>query len=190
MPTDRAPRVRLEPMDATAFRASFREAIRRHASDSVRRGLWGRTGARAAAAKDFSVFLANGQRTPGHHFAHIVGPDGDRVGETWYTARDRGGKREFWVDWITIAPAHRRKGYGRAALQALEAEAIREGADRIGLYVWLDNPGALALYTQLGYAARSQQMAKRLEAPRLSPGGPRAVRPAGTSTSRARGRSS
>lgn len=189
MPATQVPSVRLEPMDDAGFRASVRRSIRRHALDNVRRGLWRARNARAEAAKDFARFLPRGRNSAGRHFAHVIGPDGTRVGETWYTTQDRGGKCEFWIDWLTIDPAHRRKGYGRAALLALEVEAARRGADRLGLYVWIDNPGALALYTRLGYRVFAQRMTKPLGPRAARRIRPRTVRSAGTRRSRSAGRS-
>jgi ribosomal protein S18 acetylase RimI-like enzyme len=47
----------------------------------------------------------------------------------------------------------------------LEQEARRLGSDRVLLTVWMDNPGAIALYSALGYTAQNMNMVRRLSAP-------------------------
>ena len=157
------PSVRLEPMSEAEFRESLHRSVLRHAADYVRRGYWTEARSVEAMEKEFAHLLPNGRETPDHSFAHVVDDaSGQRVGETWYQAREQGGKVRFWVDWIAIDPEHRRKGYATATLLRLEEAATRCGADRIGLGVWLDNPGAVALYEKLGYAPTNLWMMKSL----------------------------
>ncbi len=87
------------------------------------------------------------------------------MGETWYTAKEEGGKVQFWVQWLGIDPPYRRRGYATEALGWLEREARKLGSDRLLLTVWMDNPGAIALYSALGYTANNMNMVKRLSAP-------------------------
>ncbi len=161
----RAPKsIRLEPMSEADFRDSTQRSIPRHAADYVRRGLWAEEGSLEASRREFAELLPQGRETPDRHFANLVDPEsGQRVGETWYLVQQRAGKVRFWIDWIWVDPNHRRKGYARAALLLLEEEARRKGADRLGLSVWFDNPGAIALYQKLGYAPASMWMMKPLD---------------------------
>ena len=161
----RAPKsVRLEPMSDADFRDSVQRSVARHAADYVRRGLWAAEGSLEVSKKEFAEFLPQGRETPDRHFASVVDREtGQRVGETWYLIRPRAGKVRFWIDWIWIDPNHRRKGYAVATLLRLEEDARRMGADRVGLSVWFDNPGAIALYQKLGYAPASMWMMKSLE---------------------------
>ena len=155
--------VRLEPMSEEDFQESRRRSVPRHAADYVRRGLWAETGSLEASEKEFAQLLPNGRETPNRHFANVVDVKaGERVGETWYLVQESGGKLRFWIDWIWIEEEHRRKGFATATLLRLEEEARQLGADRVGLSVWFDNPGAIALYSKLGYAPASMWMMKSL----------------------------
>jgi ribosomal protein S18 acetylase RimI-like enzyme len=52
---------------------------------------------------------------------------------------------------IAVAPVYRRRGIGRALIQAIAAEATNMGCCRLTLEVREDNPGAMALYRQMGF---------------------------------------
>ncbi len=107
--------------------------------------------------------MPNGRETPHHNLSNAVDDAiGARVGEAWYTVQERAGKTQFWIDWVWIEPKHRRQGYATQILRRMEEEARRAGADRIGLSVWTDNPGAMALYSKLGYTTVHMRMSKPL----------------------------
>lgn len=55
------------------------------------------------------------------------------------------------VQTIAVAERARRRGLGRTLMLALVAEARRRGADELFLEVRADNPGAEALYEELGF---------------------------------------
>jgi len=155
--------VRLEPMTEEEFRSALERAVPRNAERRVRRGEWDPSEAIAASRRDFTQLLPQGRATPGFHFCFIVDEaDGRRVGETWYQLDRKVGKWFAWIDWIWIEPEHRRRGFARAAFDRIEADARRAGADRIGLFVHADNPGARALYERLGYAPSAFRMEKPL----------------------------
>lgn len=52
---------------------------------------------------------------------------------------------------IAVAPAYRRRGIGRALIETIASEGGRLGCCRLTLEVRDDNPGAMALYRQLGF---------------------------------------
>ena len=102
-------------------------------------------------------------RTEGFDFRNIVdGDSGARVGETWFSAQPIGGKVQFWVNWIWVEPTYRRRGIATLTFRLLEEEAIRAGADRVGLYVHAENEGAQSLYRRLGFAPTGIRMSKKL----------------------------
>ena len=153
--------VRLVPMTEAEFRESFERGVARHATDFVRRGVWLKEKATEAARNELSRYLPQGRETPHHHFAKVIDEgNGKQVGETWYHAYEEGGKVRFWVDWLWTDPQQRRRGYATAILQHLSHEAAKMGADRIGLYVFTDNPNAMALYTKLGFTTMVMGMTK------------------------------
>lgn len=151
-------------MSEEQFQDSLARSIARHATDRARRGLWSEDRGLEASRAEFAEFLPKGRATPHRHFCTLVDvPTGARVGETWYTAEEQGGKVQFWIDWLWIDPPHRRTGRATDALRQLEAEARRLGADRTGLTVWTDNPGAMELYRKAGYTPSNLQMTKPVE---------------------------
>ena len=153
--------VRLEPMNEAEFQEFLKRALPRYASRKVQRGLWTEEAALEASQTDLSHFLAQGKETAGHHICNLRDETtGEVVGETWFTASKKGGKTQFWIEWIWVDPQHRRKGYATQALHRLEEEARSLGADRLGLNVWMDNPGAIALYSGLGYQTVNMAMIK------------------------------
>ncbi|MBT3267324.1 GNAT family N-acetyltransferase [Candidatus Poribacteria bacterium] len=120
--------------------------------------------AREQADGHFRGLLRNGAATPDHHVRCIEvvsvdhdpqGPDAappvnaELVGYLWYSVDRVGGYA--WLDAMSIFPAHRRKGYGRHALQALDAELRRMGIGGISLHVFGANTGAQEFYRRLGF---------------------------------------
>lgn len=56
-----------------------------------------------------------------------------------------------WVNYLAVAPGHRRKGYGRALMQAAEEYLQAAGAPKVNLQVRDGNDEARAFYKSLGY---------------------------------------
>ncbi len=147
-----SPQVRLEPMTEAEFRAYRERGIARRAGIRVAQGVWKEAEALAASRAEYDRELPNGRATPHQHL--VVARDaasGARVGEAWYSLETRGGRAQFWVEWLTVDPEHRRRGYGSALVRALAEEARRAGADRLGLFVRTANEEAVALYDRLGF---------------------------------------
>ena len=57
-----------------------------------------------------------------------------------------------WVYHVATAPDHRRRGYGRKMMRAVERELIRLGCPKLNLQVRSDNREVAAFYESLGYA--------------------------------------
>jgi ribosomal protein S18 acetylase RimI-like enzyme len=171
-------------MSPREFHRSLERAIVRMAADNVRRGIWSRSEALETSRKEFQLFLRMGQETPHHRFCHVVdGSSGQRVGEVWYQVEAKGGKIQFWVDWILVNPRYRRRGYASRVLTLLADQATQMGAERIGLHVIADNRPAIALYSKLGFAPSSLRLSKPLGTVRTSRPGRRAgAKPRGGST--------
>jgi diamine N-acetyltransferase len=62
----------------------------------------------------------------------------------------------FFIDRLMIAEGHRGKGYGKAALLAILAEAKSQGFSRIGLSTSPENERAIALYESVGFKATGE----------------------------------
>jgi len=155
--------VRLEPMSPGEFQDFLQRAIARHAADNVRRGVWEESAALEASRGELNQYLPQGRETPGHHFAKVVDEsNGQRVGETFYSVREQGGKIQFLIDWIWTEPEFRGRGFATAVIQHLSQEAAQRGADRVDLWVFSDNPGALSVYSKTGFVTTTMRMTRPL----------------------------
>jgi GNAT superfamily N-acetyltransferase len=107
--------------------------------------------------RDVAHVLPQGLGTPSS-WIWAVEDDGRVVGTVFLGVRDGGA----WLYDITIAEGERGKGYGRAAMTALEDEVRALGHATIGLNVWGGNDVARGLYRSLGWAEESVHMRKTL----------------------------
>lgn len=154
--------VTLEPLSADAW-ASWRvAAIAGYARDNVRIGAWPNEGAEARAAVDLGTILPDGQATANHEFRAIVNAEGDAVGVLWFAPNQAPNRRAIFIWDIVVAAEFRGRGYGRAALAALEPIARGLGFDAIELHVFGDNEIARNLYRSAGYVETNVSMVKRL----------------------------
>lgn len=113
--------------------------------------------AAAKVARDVPSVLPDGLATA-NTWIWAVEADGRRVGTVFFGLRGGGA----WLYDITIDEAERGRGYGRAAMTALEDEVRALGHDTIGLNVWGGNDVARGLYRSLGWAEESVEMRKKL----------------------------
>jgi ribosomal protein S18 acetylase RimI-like enzyme len=56
-----------------------------------------------------------------------------------------------WINYLAVAPAHRRKGLGRQMMQAAESRLLALGCPKINLQVRSGNAEVIAFYEHLGY---------------------------------------
>ena len=135
---------------ADAFEPYLDRTVARFAEDFAASAGVAPEEALARACRYVAELLPQGQRTVGQHFRHIV-VDGDPVGTLWFAEQfDASPRRVFLFD-IEVHEDHRGQGVGTTALQALEQEAQRLGAEEIMLAVFLHNTGAIRLYERLGF---------------------------------------
>jgi len=113
--------------------------------------------AEAKVERDVAHVLPKGLATA-DTWIWAVENDGRVVGTVFVGLRDGGA----WLYDITIAEGERGKGYGRAAMTALEDEVRELGHSTIGLNVWGGNDVARGLYRSLGWAEESVHMRKAL----------------------------
>ena len=73
--------------------------------------------------------------------------DGERVGLVNVGLRGS----DAWIGGMGVVPEERRRGTGRALMQAAHDEARTRGVERVWLEVIVENTGAVALYESLGY---------------------------------------
>ena len=113
--------------------------------------------ARAKVDRDVAYILPDGLATA-DTWIWAVEDDGRVVGTVFVGLREGGA----WLYDITIAAGERGKGYGRAAMTALEDEVRTLGHTTIGLNVWGGNDVARGLYRSLGWVEESVHMRRRL----------------------------
>jgi ribosomal protein S18 acetylase RimI-like enzyme len=80
----------------------------------------------------------------------------------WFAPDGEIGRGTAFIWDIVIRPEYRGRGYGRAALEALEALVGALGYDAIRLHVFGDNDAAYHLYRSVGYSETDVSMVKRL----------------------------
>lgn len=105
------------------------------------------------AALHFDAFIGQGRPWTEAEFAGLLeSVHVFAVGDANAFALGRVVAGEAELLTIATDPRMRRRGLGRAALVAFEAEAAKRGAVRFFLEVAEDNAGARALYAVAGYA--------------------------------------
>jgi ribosomal protein S18 acetylase RimI-like enzyme len=72
------------------------------------------------------------------------------------------GDRHSYILALYVLPEHRRQGIATALLHKAQDWAQARGDRQIGLQVFADNPGAIALYRKLGYQTHSLWLTKSL----------------------------
>ena len=154
--------VTLPPMPPNVWDAWCAASIREYASDMVRVGTWPAEDAEARATSLFARLVPAGQTTAGHEFRSIMNDAGETVGALWFAPDGEIGRGTAFIWDIVIRPEYRGRGYGRAALEALEALVPTLGYDAIKLHVFGDNDVARHLYRAVGYSETDVSMIKRL----------------------------
>jgi len=152
----------LAPMSREAFSVFAAEANAAYAQDQIRAGNWAKEEALAKATAQFEGLLPGGVETPDHFLYEVRGPSGKCVGSLWFAVVGSGAARAGYVYNIRIHREEQRKGYGRAALLAVESVAAGMQLPALRLNVFGHNPGAQALYESLGYRVTSSTMRKLL----------------------------
>lgn len=97
-----------------------------------------------------------------------VGPDlflvGELDGEIIATAMGGYEGHRGWVNYLAVAPRHRKNGRGRAMMDAVEQRLRQRGCPKINLQVRATNAEVLAFYRALGYRQdHVVSLGKRLE---------------------------
>ncbi|MEV6928612.1 GNAT family N-acetyltransferase [Dactylosporangium sp. NPDC051485] len=150
----------LRPMTQAELDAMTPALKREYAEDELRAGRGTAESVHAKVEELFARLLPQGVGTPGQLLFNGVA-DGAVVGRIWL-ALPAEQHDQAWVYDVQVDPAHRRRGHGRALMLAAEEELKRRGVAKLGLNVFGHNPGARALYEELGYETMSVQMSKEL----------------------------
>lgn len=147
--------VSLQPMPPERLSAWIKQGFADYVADRMKAGE-SREIAEENASRSHAANFPDDQPLPSHRIFDVVS-HGETVGFLWI-APQLEGSDQWWVYDIEILEQHRRKGYGRTALELGHAEARALGAASIGLNVFGFNTGARALYEELGYEITAVQM--------------------------------
>ncbi len=80
--------------------------------------------------------------------------DGQVVGNLSLIPMHSRGRRIFLIANVAVHPEHRRRGIARSLTEAALSHSAGQRADQVWLHVRSDNPGALALYSGLGFVEK------------------------------------
>jgi GNAT superfamily N-acetyltransferase len=138
-----------QPMNGAEFEPWIAAQHEEYAQEMARSGLLTLEQARERAIAQHWLMLPDGYATAGHAFLDLRSPGGERVGFDWL--EHHYAPHTTWVHKVEVAPEHRGKGLGRAAMLLGEAVAIDAGDTQMGLNVFGGNDVAIALYLSLGY---------------------------------------
>lgn len=75
--------------------------------------------------------------------------------------RHKGG-RVFLIANVATHPDHRRRGIARILTEQVMKQARQRGADEVWLHVREDNPGAVRMYSDLGFVERARRITWRV----------------------------
>lgn len=68
-----------------------------------------------------------------------------------------------WINYLAVAPDHRKQGLGRLLMAEAELRLLREGCPKVNLQVRAGNDEVVAFYRRLGYDVEEMvSMGKRL----------------------------
>jgi GNAT superfamily N-acetyltransferase len=148
-------------MTAAEFEPFCERTMRDYAAEHVRAGDWEPEEADALAAQETKTLLPAGLDTPGMLMLAAENAQDEVIGFAWM-ALEHERRRGAWLYDIIIVAEHRGRGYGRALLAAVEAEARRRGIESIGLNVFGANHVARSLYESAQYDVTALQMRRRL----------------------------
>jgi RimJ/RimL family protein N-acetyltransferase len=152
----------LRPVRAEDFAAWRDTELTEYAQDISENGDTPVDAARRKAEADMTEILPQGLETP-NHWMFVLEHDDEAVGRLWLAEREIDGRRAMFIFDIHVDAGFRGRGFGRAAMQFVEREALARDIHRVELNVFGGNAVARGLYRSLGYVERSVRMAKDLE---------------------------
>lgn len=153
--------VRLVPMTESEFKVYRERAVKNYAQEHVRAGNLHPSEALQRAEADFQKLLPDGVASKNQRLFSVKDRAGVSVGMIWFAVRDAPRPAAFIYDFVISEP-HRKKGYGKSALDALEAEVRELGLTAISLHVFAHNRAAITLYEKVGYETTDLHMTKRV----------------------------
>ncbi|WP_025721848.1 GNAT family N-acetyltransferase [Paenibacillus polymyxa] len=159
--------ITLVRMNAEQYDRFEQRSLADYADEKIQAGTWTVEEAPERAAESFARYLPQRLDTPHAHlymlmFSDTGGQSQEEAGYIWFNITDGAqGKEAFLLD-ILVYDSYQGRGLGTLAMGALEQEARRLGAVRIGLHVFGHNERALHVYRKSGYRVTDIQMSKEI----------------------------
>jgi len=154
--------LQLVPMTESEFTAYLATAVRGYADAHARAGDVAPEEALERAQKDYDELLPEGLRSKDQYLFSLVHETLGAIGIAWFQCRERCGTRSAYLYDIEIREGLRGQGFGRRALELVEARIRELGARSVGLNVFGYNHAARALYEKMGYQITGMGMKKEL----------------------------
>ena len=142
--------VTLRPMSDVEFDEYLRALRVSYAQERAESANTSLEEEQAESDRQINQLLPDGLRSPGHFFWNVVDDAGGNAVGTLWVFEDAAKHRAF-IYGIEMSADQRGKGYGTAALAALEETLRPRGVTRIALNVFGKNTGAQRLYARVGY---------------------------------------
>lgn len=137
----------------------LKTAIQTLADELMRANNWSADQSMSASLQSFNSLLPGRRVDSPNQSLRTIVADGNKVGSLWFGVR---GKNESFLYDILIFPSCRNKGYGQAAMRAMEDELRKMGITSVALNVFAHNSTASEMYRKLGYTPVAIKMIKRL----------------------------
>ncbi|TGB04618.1 GNAT family N-acetyltransferase [Halobacillus salinus] len=153
--------VTLTPMKQGEYDAIIDEEIQHYAEEKVKAGTWMEDEALPKSKETFASLLPDGLNTDHHQFLSIIRED-ESVGYFWVNFNPEHKQKNAFIYNFLIFEPMQGKGYGKAALQALEIYAKEQGAEKLSLHVFGHNQRAYNLYQKLQFQVTDINMSKSL----------------------------
>jgi GNAT superfamily N-acetyltransferase len=157
-----SPGLRIEPTTDAAVIARLNGAIQEH-----HRRLYPGT-FKPHAEQEVQAFLAGRLQDPAWRCL-LAFHDGQEAGYALFFLWEyqenpfRLAYRGVQIDQISVLPAFKRKGIGKALMAEVEAFARREGVSQLELTFWEGNEEARTFYEELGFEPCIRFVTKHLE---------------------------
>jgi ribosomal protein S18 acetylase RimI-like enzyme len=159
--------LQIQAMSESDYTDWLANIIPEYAQEKVANGTWSEAESLQQSRDSINSLLPQGLATAQHYlFSLRLEETNERVGFLWFGRHEQSA---YLYD-ISIAPAHRRQGYGRQAMQLLEVAAAERGFTQISLHVFGENRIARDLYLSVGYQITDLTMRKKLPAPEQATG--------------------
>lgn len=153
--------VSLVKMSVEEFSVWCTRSIENYRDENIKNGMT-HAEAQKKSDDDFGRLLTDGVKTVDQHIFAIKEDGSKWIGTLWFGVRGPSDNRKAFIYDIILDDETRGKGYGKLAMQLLEAEVKKIGLRHIGLHVFGHNKIARGLYEKLGYETTDLNMEKTL----------------------------